>query len=102
MWMSLVSISVMAATLVPAALGMNLDSGLPADSPAAFAGVCAASLGVAVLSFPLGRALYLRHWRKVAQQELFEQKMLRWVALDFGGGRDRARASLGESALVDD
>jgi hypothetical protein len=79
MWLSLVSISVMAATLVPAALGMNLSSGLDGDSPATFAAVCGASLAVAALSFPLGRGLYLRHWRKVAHQELFEQKMLRCV-----------------------
>jgi len=71
----------MAATLVPAALGMNLASGLDSESPAAFAAACGASLAVAALSFPLGRALYLRHWRKVAHQELFEQKMLRCVSI---------------------
>jgi hypothetical protein len=75
--LSFISISVMAATLLPAAMGMNLDSGLSPNDPAAFWGVCGLSAAVALLSFPLGRALYLRHWRKVAQQELFEQKMLR-------------------------
>jgi hypothetical protein len=95
--LSFISISVMAATLLPAALGMNLDSGLPTGDPVAFWGVCGASAAVAVLSFPLGRALYLRHWRKVAQQELFEQKMLRVLLMQHADELDDVVAALGQA-----
>lgn len=37
------------------------------------------SVGIAAFSFPVARWLYFRHWRKMTQQELFEQKMLRYV-----------------------
>lgn len=77
LWLSMISISVMATTILPAFFGMNLDSGLPGESSAHFYGVVAFSVGAAALSFPLARGLYLRHWRQTAQQELFEQRMLR-------------------------
>ena len=45
-----------------------------------------ASVALALLSFPVSRWLYFRHWRQMTQQELFEQKMLRWG----GGGGARS------------
>lgn len=81
LWLSMINISVMATTILPAFFGMNLHSGLPDESTQHFYAVVALSVGVAALSFPVARWLYFRHWRKMTQQELFEQKMLRWAVL---------------------
>jgi hypothetical protein len=42
--------------------------------------VCGVSLVLAGLSYPLSRFWYTRNWRRISENELFEQKMLRWVA----------------------
>jgi hypothetical protein len=39
--------------------------------------VCGVSLVLAGLSYPLSRFWYTRNWRKISENELFEQKMLR-------------------------
>lgn len=44
--------------------------------------VVGVSLAIAVASYPLGRWIYFRHWRKMTQHEMFEQKMLRWAQDD--------------------
>ncbi|KIZ05832.1 hypothetical protein MNEG_2127 [Monoraphidium neglectum] len=77
LWLSMINISVMATTILPAFFGMNLHSGLPEESMKHFYMVVAASIVIATLSYPLGRWIYFRHWRKMTQHELFEQKMLR-------------------------
>jgi hypothetical protein len=121
LWLSMINISVMATTILPAFFGMNLSSGLPEETTEHFyyvRGSCfclclmcvhansktkcqsvnsnrrqppptaanrrrpqvvTASVLLATLSFPVGRWLYFRHWRAMTQQELSEQKMLRWV-----------------------
>ena len=37
----------------------------------------AIGVGVAALSFPIARAAFLRHWRRVSAREMSEQKLLR-------------------------
>ena len=39
--------------------------------------VVGASVALAVLSFPFARWMYIKHWQRMTQRELFEQKMLR-------------------------
>ena len=141
LWLSMISISVMATTILPAFFGMNLQSGVPDQTPehfymvggrpgrahaapvhsrlggggvggnslrrafqvatpprhthththahththththpARFRQVVGASVALAATSFPIGRWWYFRHWRRMTQQELFEQKMLRCAA----------------------
>ena len=81
LWISMINISVMATTILPCFFGMNLGSNLPENEPFYFYSVCAASLLVAVSSFPVARSIYFRHWRKIMHREHYEEKMLRW-----GGG----------------
>ena len=57
--------------------GMNLDSGMSTAEPGNFYAVAASSVGVAALSFPIARAAFLRHWRRVSAREMSEQKLLR-------------------------
>jgi hypothetical protein len=40
--------------------------------------VCGVSVVLAGLSYPLSRFWYTRNWRRLSENELFEQKMLRW------------------------
>lgn len=77
LWLSMINISVMATTILPAFFGMNLDSGLHDQDPSHFYAVVAGSICVAVSSFPLAQWLYIRHWRRITQQERDKQKMLR-------------------------
>ena len=56
---------------------MNLNSGLSEADAANFYAVAATSVGVAALSFPIARAAFLRHWRRVSAREMSEQKLLR-------------------------
>eukprot|EP00775_Hariotina_reticulata_P003052 gene3052-3333_t len=77
LWLSMLNISVMAATIVPAFFGMNLHSGLSESDPLYFYLVCGCSLVLSALSYPASRYWYTRNWRKINQNELFEQKMLR-------------------------
>jgi hypothetical protein len=39
--------------------------------------VCGVSVVLAGLSYPLSRFWYTRNWRRLSENELFEQKMLR-------------------------
>jgi Mg2+ and Co2+ transporter CorA len=77
LWLSMISISVMAATIVPAFFGMNLGSGLPDNQPGVFYSVCATSLVLAGVSFPLARRLFIRHWQRLVSQDQHEQRMLK-------------------------
>lgn len=40
--------------------------------------VCGMSVFLSALSYPLSRYWYNRNWRKINENELFEQKMLRY------------------------
>lgn len=51
----------------------------PARLPACACQVCGASLLLSALSYPASRFWYTHNWRKINQNELFEQKMLRCV-----------------------
>ncbi|WIA15249.1 hypothetical protein OEZ85_001923 [Tetradesmus obliquus] len=77
LWLSMLNISVMATTILPAFYGMNLGSGLEEADPATFYAVCGVSMALAALSYPLSRYWYTRNWRRISENELFEQKMLR-------------------------
>ncbi|KAF8060603.1 MRS2-G [Scenedesmus sp. PABB004] len=77
LWLSMLNISVMATTILPAFFGMNLGSGLSDADPVNFYAVCGGSLALAALSYPACRSWYDRNWRRVNQNEQFEQKMLR-------------------------
>lgn len=48
-----------------------------APPPCNRAQVVGASIALAVLSFPFARWAYIKHWQRMTQRELFEQKMLR-------------------------
>jgi hypothetical protein len=39
--------------------------------------VCGSSLALSALAYPASRSWYNRNWRRINQNELFEQKMLR-------------------------
>ncbi|KAF8068278.1 SULP1 [Scenedesmus sp. PABB004] len=77
LWLSMLNISVMASTILPAFFGMNLETPLPADESTYFFLVCGGSLLLSALSYPASRFWYTRNWRKVNQNKSFEQKMLR-------------------------
>lgn len=42
--------------------------------------VCTGSLCLSALAYPASRSWYNRNWRRINQNELFEQKLLRCVA----------------------
>eukprot|EP00775_Hariotina_reticulata_P005093 gene5093-5334_t len=79
LWLSMLNISVMATTIVPAFFGMNLASGLSDTEPALFYLVCGCSVLLAALSYPASRYWYNRNWRKVNNNEVFERRMLRML-----------------------
>lgn len=46
--------------------------------------MCGLSVFLSALTYPLARYWYNRNWRKIYENELFEQKMLRWVVKGVG------------------
>lgn len=73
---------------------MNLRSGLPEETPEHFYAVAGVSILLAAVSFPLGRMLYFRHWRRMTQAELSEQKMLRVLLVQHVDDLDEIIAAL--------
>ncbi|MEW5313205.1 MAG: hypothetical protein WDW38_004791 [Sanguina aurantia] len=76
LWISMISISLMLATIVPTFFGMNIEHGLE-NTPFVFWGTVAASAAIGVASYPLLSVAFRRNWKTKSRGEVHKVKMLR-------------------------
>lgn len=76
LYLAMLNVSVMVATIIPCFWGMNVEHGLP-DEPYVFYGLSGVSLVIAYITFPLAKDWYVRHWQRQARSQVLEPNTLR-------------------------
>ena len=80
LWLSMLSISLMLAALLPSCFGMNIRHGME-DTQWAFYAVTLGSILMGGASFPYMFAYYKRAWRQQSEHELTKINRFRWEGM---------------------